>query len=146
MYSGVFSCIVFGMGSATTTYENEILDAILGDDNATNMPDTVYIGLFTSEPSDGGGGSEVTGNGYARVAVTNNSTNWPDATDGEKRNGATITFPQATNSWGTIQWYGLFDASSGGNLMMWGGLANSIAPTSGDTPFFSAGGIIIGLD
>lgn len=142
----VFCCIMALMGSASTVYENYILDAILGDGAAASMPATVYVGLYTAEPSDGGGGTEVLGSGYARVAVTNDTTNWPAATSGEKRNGTKITFPQATGAWGDVNWFGLFDASTGGNLIIWGNLQNTSSPTAGDTPFFSVGGLVVRID
>ena len=35
----------------------------------------IYLALFTAMPSDSGGGTEVSGGSYARVAITNNATN-----------------------------------------------------------------------
>ena len=134
------------MGSAANTYENYILDSILGDNAGALMPATVYVGLYTVEPSDGGGGTEVIGNGYGRVAVTNNSTNWPAASAGEKRNGAKVEFGQATGDWGDIDWFGIFDAETGGNLMLWGNLQDTVSPVAGNSPFFEIGGIVITLD
>ena len=34
-------------------------------------------------------------------------------------NGASVTFPQATGNWGTIVAFGLYDASSSGDLLAW---------------------------
>jgi len=134
------------MGSATTTYENVILDSILGTDHSAAFGDSVYIGLFVTEPSDGGGGTEVAGNGYARVEVDNTDANWPPAISGEKRNGNLITFPQATGAWGDIDWYGIWDAQSGGNLILWGSLQTTKSPVAGNQPFFDVGGIVIRQD
>jgi hypothetical protein len=39
-------------------------------------------------------------------------------------NNATITFPAATGSWGTVTAFGLYDASSSGNLMIWDYMGN----------------------
>jgi uncharacterized RDD family membrane protein YckC len=39
-------------------------------------------------------------------------------------NNSTITFPQATASWGTVVAFGLYDAVSGGDLLAWDWLGN----------------------
>jgi hypothetical protein len=67
-------------------------------------PTALYVGLFTANPSDTGGGTEVTGNAYARVTVTSALTAWDNTqaasssavssgTGGTTRNQAVITFP-----------------------------------------------------
>lgn len=136
------------MGSATSYFENLVLNSILGDDAGAGMPATVYVALFTSIPDDGGGGTEVstTGTGYARVAVTNNSTNWPDATGGIKYNGTTIQFPTAIDSWGTISWVAIYDAATAGNMLLWGETSTDMTPIAGNAPYFSAGGFAVTAD
>lgn len=103
---------------AKTNYErNRTLDVRYGGSASYTKPGTVYIGLFTSMPTVlGNDGTEVSGGSYARVAVTNNATNFPNAAAGAKSNGVAITFPQATAAWGAVVGVGIFDASSGGNL------------------------------
>jgi hypothetical protein len=122
--------------------ELKVLDHILGA-TAYTAPATVYIALFTATPSDSGGGTEVSGGSYARVSVTNNTTNWPNAAAGSKANGATFTFPTASGSWGTVTQFGIFDASSAGNLLYWGDLTSSQAVASGSTASFASGQITI---
>jgi hypothetical protein len=79
------------------------------------------VALFRVLPEDDGtGGTEVSGGSYARVAVTNNTTNFPNATGGGpslKVNGTVITFPAPTADWGTVVGWGLYDAASSGNLL-----------------------------
>lgn len=134
--------------SATSYFENLILDAILGDDRGANIPATVYVGLFTSEPDDGGGGDEVpsSGTGYARVSVTNNSTNWPTATDGQKSNGTEVQFPIAVSSWGDITHFGVFDDAEDGNLLVYGEVSNPTTPDVGNAPFFGVASLFITCD
>jgi hypothetical protein len=108
-------------------------------------PATVYVALFTAAPTDSGGGTEVTGGSYARAAVTNNATNWPAASGGAKSNGTTITFATPTGSWGTVVAVGIFDASSGGNLLMWADLAVNKSVASGDVVEFPAGDLDVTL-
>jgi hypothetical protein len=86
---------------------------------------------------DGTGGVEVSGNNYARVAATNNTTTWPATTTGIKRNGIALTFPTPSGAWGTVIGFGIYDASSAGNLLFYGTLPQSIAPTSGKVVRFA---------
>lgn len=132
-------------GSKSDYLENEILDHVLGGADYAR-PATVYIALFTASPTDAGGGTEVTGGSYARVAVTNDATNWPAASSGTKQNGTAITFIQATASWGTVVAMGIFDASTAGNLLYWGDLTTSKSIASGDTAEIAIGGITITED
>lgn len=118
--------------------ENAILNHVLGGGDYTR-PATVYIGLYTAAPTDAGGGTEVTGGSYARVAVTNNATNFPAALGGAKSNANAVTFAQATALWGTVTHVGVFDALTSGNLLYWAPLSASKLVQSGDTFSFSAG-------
>lgn len=125
--------------------DNKLLDLVFSNTSYT-VPSTLYIGLSTTTPTQSGSGfTEPSGNGYARVAVTNNSTNWPAASNGAKSNANAITFPQATGSWGTVTHFGVFDASTSGNLLAWGALSQSKSISSGDTPYFAAGSLTLNL-
>jgi len=113
-------------------------------------PATLYVGLYTTIPNDDEtGGVETTYTGYARVASTNNATEWPNATEGaptSKSNANTITFGQKTDAGSvTIVAYGLFDASSGGNLLFFGAVTPNQAVGQNDTPRFLGGDIIVEL-
>lgn len=132
-------------GSKSDYLENEILDHVLGGADYSR-PGTVYIALYTVAPTDAGGGTEVTGGDYARVAVTNNTTNWPAASSGSKSNGTAFTFTQATADWGTVVAFGILDALTSGNLLYWGDLTASKSVESGDTAEFAASGITITED
>jgi hypothetical protein len=132
-------------GSKSDFLELELLDHVLGN-AAYSAPATVYVGLYTAAPTDAGGGTEVTGGSYARVAVTNNATNWPAAAAGAKSNGTAITFPTATASWGTVLAFGIFDAVSAGNLLYWADLTVSKTVGDGDTAEFAIGDIDITED
>jgi hypothetical protein len=132
-------------GSKSDFLENEILDHVLGA-AAYSAPATVYAALFTSSPSDAGGGTEVATGSYARVAITNNATNWPAAAGGSKSNGTAITFPTATANWGTIVAVGIFDASTAGNLLFWATLTNSRTVFTSDVLTFPAGSFIVTED
>lgn len=125
-------------GGKSDFLELEVLDHVLGN-AAYTAPATVHVGLFTVTPDDTGGGTEVTGGAYARAAVTNNATNWPAAAGGAKSNGTEIAFPQATANWGTVVAFGIFDASTAGNLLYWGPITPTKAVNNGDTAKFAVG-------
>jgi len=132
-------------GSKSDFLENELLDHVLGGGDYSR-PATVYVALFTVAPSDSGGGTEVSGGSYARVAVTNNATNWPAASGGAKSNGTEIAFPEATASWGTVVAFAIFDAETGGNMLYWADLTTSKSIDSGDTAKFAVGDLDITED
>lgn len=132
-------------GSKSDYLENEMLDHVLGGGDYTR-PATVYVALYTTAPTDAGGGVEVSGGSYARKDVTNNATNWPAASSGSKSNGQDIVFATATASWGTIVAFGIFDASTSGNLLYWGTLTSSRLIDIDDTAFFRAGTLTITED
>ena len=116
-------------GSLSDFSENEILD----------------LAVFTAAPTDAGGGTEVTGGSYARLAVTNDATNFPAAVAGAKSNGVALTMVTASASWGTIVAYALFDASSAGNMIGWADLTSSVLINNGDTLRFAAGALTYSL-
>ena len=49
--------------------ENALINATLRDTTYTS-PATVYVSLWTTDPTDAGSGTEVSGGSYARTAVT----------------------------------------------------------------------------
>ena len=97
--------------SALSDYlENEILDHILGT-GAYTMPTNVYVGLSTGSFNDDNSGTELSGSGYTRKVAS-----FGAASSGTASNDAAIEFPAATGSWGTVSHFGIFDASTSGNL------------------------------
>lgn len=133
----------------TLTSGSNYFDATLGDyilgGGTFTPPSTVHIGLHTADPTEAGTAGEISGNGYARVAVANNTTNWPTITgsSGLKQNGTAIVFPTASGSWGTITHFSIWSASSGGNLLFQGPLSESRVIGAGDTPRFLPNGLRI---
>ena len=117
------------MSSFTDYTEDLVLEWLLTTNSATR-PTAWYVGLFTAAPSDPGGGTEVSGNGYARTsaAFTVSGTNPTTAT-----NSAAVEFPTATGgNWGTITHIAIFDASTSGNMLAWAQLTNSKTIDEGD--------------
>jgi hypothetical protein len=102
-------------------------------------PTAWHVGLHTSNPDEDNSGTEVTGGSYARTSVaftvTGNSAD----------NDAAVEFPVATGSWGTVTHFGVYDASTSGNLIAYAALDTSKAVGIGDTLRFAAGDLVITL-
>lgn len=125
---------------------------------AGSGPTTLYVALFTVSPTDAGGGTEVTGGSYARVAVTSSLANWAgtqgagttaasSGTSGQTSNNNPVTFPSPTANWGTVVAVGVYDAATGGNLVAWGALTTGKTVNNGDAaPTFAAGALQFQID
>lgn len=147
----VYECITAGTSAgAPPTFNTNIGDSTT--DNTVvwltllqGMPKRPkYIALFTAAPGDAGGGTEVTGGSYARVAVQPADANWtaPDATGGLTDNAAAITFPAPTANWGVVSHMADMDRLTGGNYMLHGALTTPKTVNSGDpAPSFPIGAL-----
>lgn len=103
--------------SLSNSYETLVGDALLRGQSLTG-PTTVYVGLFTADPTDTGDfTSEVSGNAYARQAVTFGTAN----PDGTFASAADVTFPVATGSWGTITHIALINEDGASDVIMLSG-------------------------
>jgi hypothetical protein len=135
------------MAGFSDYFEDAVLGSLFGA-VAYSIPGTYYVGLWTSSLSDASTGStagEPSGGSYARVSVTNNSSNWDAVSGGATANTNLITFPMATAAWGTITDVGILDAASGGNLVAYAALSSSIVVAQYDTVIFQPGDLDITL-
>jgi hypothetical protein len=133
--------------------ENKLIDQLFRGQSAPTTTN-LYVGLLTAAPSDTGGGTEVSGGSYARVTVASSLANWAgtqsagstvasSGTGGQTSNNAAITFPTPSAGWGTVTHFGIYDASSGGNLLFWGALTISKTINQADTVTFPAASLSI---
>jgi len=118
--------------------ELEVLKWCTGQTNALGTAPTPYVGLYTTAPTDAGGGTEVSGGSYARVS---SAGDWAAPASGSVTTNAEVAFPTASGSWGTVVAFGIFDASTSGNLLRWANLSASKAVGSGDTARFASGAL-----
>ena len=125
------------MAALSDHAEKLLLDWLMTTGSATR-PTAWYVGLFTAAPSDSGGGTEVSGSGYAREAATFAAASTPGGTTS---NTGDISFTASGGNWGTITHIGIFDASSAGNLLWHGSMTASKVVNDGDTLQFSTGNI-----
>jgi len=127
------------MAEISNYLENAIINATLRNTTYTSVA-TVYVSLWTSDPTDAGSGTEVSGGSYARTAVT-----FAAPSNGVTTNNADVTFPTATASWGTVGWIGINDAATSGNLLYHTALDTAKAIDSGDIFKISTGNLSVTL-
>lgn len=131
------------MGSFADYLEDKLLDHVVGKTSFT-MP-TCYVGLSTADPLDDASGlAEPSGNGYTRVVT--DGADWNAASGGSSSNAETITFPQASGSWGTSTHFALFDAATAGNMLAHGALDESKSVGANDIVKFLADSLNISLN
>ena len=119
--------------------ENALINVTLRA-TAYTAPTTVYVGLYTSDPTDANTGTEVSGGSYVRVAAT-----FGAPSNGVTTNSAAVEFPQATADWGVVGWIGILDASTSGNLLYHSPLDVAKTISSGDVLRISIGALSVTL-
>lgn len=112
----------------STFFIDEIQDLIIDD--------TPFLALYTEDPTAAGTGDEVTGGSYAREAITFDQTGAVLSNDAEIR----FTMPTAT-----VTHFGVLNASTAGDLKVYGAITSSIAVILGDELVFPIGSITINL-
>ena len=127
------------MSQMSDYLENALINATLRG-TAYTSPTTIYVALYTSDPTDADTGTEVSGGGYARQSAT-----FGAPSNGSASNNAAVEFPQATANWGTIGWVGIRDAASGGNLLYHAPLVSSKVIETGDIFRIAAGSLTVTL-
>ena len=99
------------MAEMSNFLENALINGTLRATSYT-APTNIYVGLYTSDPTDANTGTEVTGGSYARTLVT-----FGAPSNGVSLNNVAVEFPQCTADWGSVGWIGILDASTSGNLL-----------------------------
>jgi hypothetical protein len=125
------------MAALSNFAENEMLDHMLGT-GAYTAPTNVFLSLWTSDPTDAGSGTELSGSAYVRQDI-----NFGASSSGVATSSGVVTFPTATGSWSTVTHIGIHDAASSGNLLFHGALTASKAIASGDVFQVANGAITI---
>ena len=127
------------MAEMSNYLENALINATLRNTSYTT-PTTVYLALYTSDPTDADSGTEVSGTSYARQSITFGSPS-----NGVTTNSAAIEFPQAGGSWGTVTHVGIRDASTSGNLLFHTALDASKTIATGDVFRIASGSLSVTL-
>ena len=127
------------MSEISNYLENALINVTLRN-TAYTTPTTVYLALYTSDPTDADTGTEVSGGDYARQSITMGAPS-----NGVSVSSADISFPQCTVSWGTVAFVGIRDASTAGNLLYHSPLTVSKAIDVGDIFKVAAGSLSVTL-
>ncbi len=133
-------------GNLSTTYKQLILNTIRGD-NASISAFTPYIGLCNGDPADNG--TELSGTDYARFAVTfaAPSTDSDTATASMTSNTADVTCPNPAGSyWGSMNYAGIYNASSGGDLFVSVPLNSTYVMNEGSVAGFRSGDLTVSIN
>lgn len=125
-------------GNLSNYLENKLIDHFLGTTTFTK-PAAVYVALFSAAPNDAGGGTEISGGSYARQTAT-----FSAASSGATSNSANIDFTNMPAV--TTVAIGIYDASTSGNLLLWGTLTANKTTDAGDTLRIAAGDLDISID
>ncbi len=128
--------------------ERALLNSLFGkssDFGALATAPTVYVALMTATPNKTGGGTEANYTSYARV--TTSAGDWTASSGNDPiKNGAALTFPEATGGSNTVTHFALYDASTTGNLIAYGALNASLTVTSGVQPRFQIDDLTVQIE
>ena len=127
------------MAEMSNYLENALINVTLRA-TAYTAPTTVYLALYTTDPTDADTGTECTGTSYARQSVT-----FGAPSNGVSTNSAAIEFPQAGGAWGTITHIGIRDALTVGNLLYHTPLDASKTIATGDVFRVAIGSLSVTL-
>jgi hypothetical protein len=127
------------MSEMSNYLENALINATLRATTYT-APATIYVALYTSDPTDADVGTEVTGGSYARTAAT-----FGAPSNGVSLSSADVTFPTCTATWGVVTYVGLRDASTAGNLLYHSPLDESKTVGIGDVFKITTGNLSVTL-
>jgi hypothetical protein len=127
------------MAELSNYLENALINVTLRA-TAYTAPTTVYLALYTTDPTDADTGTECSGTSYARQSIT-----FGAPSNGVSTNSAAIEFPQAGGAWGTITHIGIRDALTVGNLLYHTPLDASKTIATGDVFRVASGSLSVTL-
>lgn len=148
--------------SASNALENGLLLLLFNNTNFANVGDatglrgsttagSLYVSLHTADPGEAGDQttSESAYTSYARVAVARSGAGWTvsGTAPSQAANTAAVSFPACTGSTSTVTYFGVGTASSGAGILLVSGiLTSSLAVSTGITPSFDIGQLVVTLD
>lgn len=105
----------------------------------------LYVSLHTADPTAAGNqtSNEAAYTSYARVSVARTTGGWTISSE-SMSNAAAITFPAATGGTETETYVAVGTAATGNGVLLWAGpLTTPLAVSSGITPSFAIGQLVI---
>ena len=124
---------------ASSYVATSTLNAWLRGTPPASFPSNVYVGLFLTNPGPSGTGTEVTGGGYSRAPAVFGAPTSASGLTAIVTNSSPVTFPQASSSWGTPQYFALYDSLTGGNMLFYGTIPAPYEVLPGMTPQYGTG-------
>lgn len=122
---------------ATNFFEEQMLNLMHGQ-NIT-APTKLYLELFQTNPGDTGtGGTPISYSGYARKEIVFGEP----TTDGNGlsiSNTELISFPESPINAGTVQYVGVYNQQTGGDLLLYAQLDTPLLVNANVSPVFRAG-------
>lgn len=127
----------------TTYFLNNIMGNVFKTKTSPALPTKFYLGLSSTKPTVSGGNvtEPSTTKGYARVQLTSLSA----PNNGVVTNSGDVTFPESTADWGTMTYFVVYDAATGGNLLLYDGLSSSRTVETGTVVAVMPGNLQISL-
>jgi len=132
------------MPGKSHAYSNAVLNVL----NGNNLPGvTPFVALFSVAPGDdGSAGTELSGNGYARQAITFGAPGPATGNAEQVANTNNIQFGPAAADWLQSVAFGIFDAQTNGNLLYWNTLVTPKIVQQGDYGQFAPGSLVVEED
>lgn len=133
------------MAALSDYLENTMANAILRGQTYTS-PSTLYLALFTSDPTDAGTGTEVSDSAYLRQDMAKGeavSTAFTAPSNGVTTNAKLIQYPPIADGNVAITHWALFDAAVGGNMLIHSSLTTAKNMEVGDVVSFDVGALSI---
>jgi hypothetical protein len=126
--------------SFTNAHETHLLTYTFTATSVTR-PTAWFIGLFSGAPGEAGGGTEISGNAYARKVVAFT------VSGNSATNTSAVEFAAASGgNWGVISHVAIFDASTSGNMIAYSALSASKTINDGDAFRIPGSNLTITLD
>ena len=122
------------MSDFTDYTENNIVNWMVGGVDMPVSHGNVYVALHTGDPTETGDSNEVSAASYARASTTA-GTDW-NINGGSFENSSDIGFTDATETWGDISHFSLWDSETGGNAIAYSNLTTTRTVQDGDAPIF----------
>jgi hypothetical protein len=122
-----------------------VLDSIFNA-QAFAPPSSLWFALFNTDPTAANTGVEVSGEGYQRVQIS--AMTFAAMVGGRMTtsNTARVTLPRATGTWTSANFWAIFDAQTGGNLIVKEALLVSANVVAGQQPEFDVGDLVVTLE
>ena len=127
----------------TTYFLNQVMGNVYKTKTTPALPGNYYIGLSSTPPAlDGTGATEPSGSAnYARVKLETLG----EPAGGVITNTAAVSFDESTANWGVMSHFVIYDALSGGNLLMFDTLSAARNVESATIVTIKAGSLTLTL-